>query len=382
MSGVKLAMHNGGSTWTARLRHVKGMRALLLMLLATTSLAAAPGEKHLLYLSSPDGAQPGGFGSGIMVFDIDDGHRFVRRIEVPSFRDGGVRGFAANAKTHCAYYTTTTRLMGAFDLESEKVVWERRYEAGCDRAAITPDGKKLYVPSGWWQRGEGTGWFVADAATGDVLKKLPTNVGAHNTIASLDGKWVFGGSETTFHVWRTSDDTEVKTITPIGEKGVFPFTVNHANTRAYICLGGHVGVDIADLESGKIITRIMAKDDTGKEITHRTHGCALTPDESELWLSDQDGKRLYVFDATQSPPVQTGHVDLSTGGHGWVTFSLDGRYGWCHTADVIDAKTKKIVATLKDESGKSVCSSKFIEVVFKDGKVVAVGDQFGLGRKQ
>jgi len=99
-------------------------------------------------------------------------------------------------------------------------------------------------------------------------------------------------------------------------------------------------------------------------------------------MSDQEGKRLYIFDATKEPPVQTGHVDLSTGGHGWVTFSLDGRYAWCHTADVIDAKTKKIVSTLKDESGKPVCSSKFIEVVFKDGKVVAVGDQFGLGRKQ
>lgn len=118
------------------------MRALLLLLIVTTALAAEQGEKHLLYLSSPDGSQPGGFGSGIMVFDIDDGHRFVKRIEVPSFKDGGVRGFAANAKTHCAYYTTTTRLMGAFDLESEKVVWERRYDAGCDRAAITPDGKK------------------------------------------------------------------------------------------------------------------------------------------------------------------------------------------------------------------------------------------------
>ena len=93
MWGVKLAMHNGCSTWAVCLRHVKGMRALLLMFLATTALAAESGEKHLLYLSSPDGSQPGGFGSGIMVFDIDDGHRFVKRIEVPSFKDGGMRGF-------------------------------------------------------------------------------------------------------------------------------------------------------------------------------------------------------------------------------------------------------------------------------------------------
>jgi hypothetical protein len=65
-----------------------------------------------------------------------------------------------------------------------------------------------------------------------------------------------------------------------------------------------------------------------------------------------------------------------------VTFSLDGRYGWCHTPDVIDARTRKIVATLKDENGKPVCGSKFIEVQFRDGKVAAMGDQFGLGRAQ
>ena len=355
-------------------------RLLLLATLVTAASAAGP-EKHHLYLASPDGAQPGGSGAGVLVFDIDNGHRLVKRIDVPSFKDGGIRGFCANAKRHCAYYTTTTRLMGAFDFETEKVLWEHRYEVGCDRAAVTPDGAKLYVPSGWWLRGEKSQWFVADAANGYVLKTLPSNNQPHNTIASLDGQWVFGGSETTFHVWRTSDDTEVKTISPIGEKGVFPFTVNHTNTRAYVCLGGHVGVDIADLESGKVLHRIMAKDDEGKEIPRRTHGCGLTPDESELWVSDQGGNRLYVFDATVTPPVQKGHVKLTAGGHGWVTFSLDGRFAWCHTPDVIDAKTKQIVATLKDESGKAVSSSKFIEVHLQDGKVTRVGDQFGLGRK-
>ena len=39
------------------------------------------------------------------------------------------------------------------------------------------------------------------------------------------------------------------------------------------------------------------------------------------------------------------------------------------------------VATLKDDTGQVVASSKFIEIHFdKDGKVIRVGDQFGLGR--
>ena len=81
------------------------------------------------------------------------------------------------------------------------------------------------------------------------------------------------------------------------------------------------------------------------------------------------------------PPEPKGEVELSQGGHGWVTFSLDGRYAWTHTPDVFDAKTKKLVATLKDENGVPVSGSKYFEVHFRDGKVVEMGSEFGLGRK-
>ena len=72
---------------------------LILVAILIPSLAhAASGDKHYLYLSTPDGAQPGGSGKGILVFDIDDGHRLVRRIDIP-FKEG-LRGFCGNVKTH------------------------------------------------------------------------------------------------------------------------------------------------------------------------------------------------------------------------------------------------------------------------------------------
>jgi hypothetical protein len=108
----------------------------------------ATGEKRYLYMSTPDGAQQEGrSGNGILVFDVDAGHTFVKRIEVPVFKEG-LRGFTGNAKTHSVYYSTTNRRLGAFDVETEKVVWEKTYDAGCDRSSITPDGKKIYVPTG------------------------------------------------------------------------------------------------------------------------------------------------------------------------------------------------------------------------------------------
>ena len=352
---------------------------LLALLLVCNSMPAAAPLKRYLYMSTPDASQLGGSGKGILVFDIDDGHKFVRRIDIP-FKEG-LRGFCGNAKRHAVYYSDTNRRLGAFDLESEKVLWEKQYDSGCDRACITPDGKKLYVPTGFWYKTNNPGFLVVNPDDGSLIKRLRAGTAAHNSIASLDGQFAYLGTETNLWVFSTKDDLLVKQIPDVGEYGVFPFTVDSRNRHAYVCLGKHVGFDVVDLIAGEPIHRVFAHDETQtKIISHRTHGAGLTPDEKEIWISDQEGKKLFMFDATQMPPREIGHVDLSRTGHGWVTFSVDGKYAWCHTPDVIDAKTKKVIATLKDENGTPFCSSKFIEVHFRDGKVVAMGDQFGLGR--
>ena len=350
----------------------------LLIAIGLSASSFAHGQtKRYLYLSTPDGAQPEGrSGAGILVFDIDDGHKFVRRIDIPIFQEG-LRGFTGSLATHCVYYSTTNRRLGCFDLEKEQIVWEQTYNAGCDRSSITPDGRKIYVPTGWWYAGKDSGLLVVNAEDGQLIKQIEVGPEAHNSIVSLDGRFAYLGTSTMLTVFDTSNDSIIRQIKDVGERSVFPFTVDSRNSIAYVCLGNHVGFDVVDLQTGKILHRVLVGDEP---IAHRTHGAGLTPDEKELWISDQEGQKLFIFDATKMPPVQKSHVDLSIGGHGWVCFSLDGQYAWCHTPDVFDAKTKELVATLKDESGKPVSSSKFIEVHFRDGKVVEVGNEFGLGR--
>ena len=348
-----------------------------LLALGAPGFGATDGVLHrYLYLSTPDGAQEGGSGKGILVFDIDHGHRFVRRIEIP-FREG-LRGFCGSLANHAVYYSSTSRRLGAFDLETERVLWEREYPAGIDRACITPDGRKIFAPTGWWYRGTNSGFLVIDAARGDVLKWLPAGLMAHNSIASLDGRFAFLGTETNFWVFDARKDRVVRRFEGVGERGVFPFTVDSRNRHAFVCLGAHVGVDVLDLRNGKVLHRVLANE--ASPIPHRTHGAGLTPDEKELWISDQDGKKLFLFDATRMPPRPIGSVNLSVGGHGWISFSRDGRHAWCHTSDVIDVASRKVVATLRDETGQAVSGSKFLEIHFRNGKVVWVGDQFGLGR--
>ena len=38
---------------------------------------------------------------------------------------------------------------------------------------------------------------------------------------------------------------------------------------------------------------------------------------------------------------------------GWVTFTIDGQYAYPSTGEVIEVKTRQIVATLADETGRA-----------------------------
>ena len=349
----------------------------VLFLVASLAGAQSPVRRYL-YLSMPDASQTQSrSGTGILIFDIDNGHKFVRRINIPIFEEG-LRGFAGNLKTHRVYYSSTNHRVGAFDLETEKIVWEKHFEVGADRSSVTLDGKKLYVPTGWWDTAEDGGLLVLNGDTGELIQRIRVGPQAHNTIVSLDGRRLYLGTTTTLSIFDTATDRMVRQIKDVGEYGIFPFTMDSRNRIGYICLGRHVGFDVVNLETGEVPHRVLA----GTEpIAHRTHGVALTPDETELWISDQVGQKLFIFDATKMPPEPKGEVAISQGGHGWVSFSLDGRYAWTHTPDVFDVKSRKLVATLRDENGKPVAGSKYIEVHFRDGKVVEMGNEFGLGRK-
>ena len=167
-------------------------------------------------------------------------------------------------------------------------------------------------------------------------------------------------------------------VKDVGERGIFPFTIDSKEDYAYVCLGNHVGIRCRGFEGREGDPPSLA----GKEkIPNRTHGVGLTPDETEIWISDQKDKSSSSLTRLKCRPLRRGHVELSQGGHGWVTFSLDGKYAWSHTPDVFDVKTKKLVATLKDETGTPISGSKFVEVHIRDGKLVWIGNEFGLGRK-
>ena len=340
-------------------------------------------EQHRLYVAVPgirNDLEYGGI--GLLVYDIDSGYKFIKRIptwDVPAGQAAeNVKGIAASAKTGKLYISTIKRV-ACFDLVTEKKVWEKAYEGGADRLAISPDGKTLYVPSL-----EGPHWNVVDATTGDVLTKITVNSGAHNTIYGPDGAQVYlaGLASPMLAVADTKTNTVVKRIGPFSNV-IRPFTINGSQTLCFVNVNELLGFEVGDCQTGKMLHRVevtgYAKGPT-KRHGCPSHGIALLPDEKELWLADSFNGSIHIFDATVMPPKQKMSIKLRDQ-PGWITFSIDGKRAYPSTGDVIDTATKRIVGTLEDETGKHVQSEKLLEVDFANGRAVRAGDQFGIGQK-
>ena len=346
------------------------------------SARVPPDAQRLLYVAEPgirDYLEYGGH--GLLVFDIDRGHKFVKRIPTAGLDAKGkplnVKGVCANAATKKVYISTTQQLM-CLDLVTEKLLWEKRFDRGCDRMAMTPDGNLIFLPSF-----EGPLWYVVRAADGEELARITPDSGAHNTVAGLGGKaaYLAGLKSPLLTVADTGSHRATRTVGPFSAS-IRPFTVNGRETLCFVNVNELLGFEIGDLVSGKKLHRVEVKGFHKGPIKRHgcpSHGIGLTPDEKELWLTDSFNTRLHIFDATVMPPVQVASIKLRDE-PGWVTFSIDGQYAYPSTGEVIDTHTRKIVALLKDEMGRDVQSEKMVEIDFKAGEPVGAGDQFGLGR--
>jgi hypothetical protein len=352
---------------------------------AESSAAAAekPGgpERKFLYVAAPgirDYLEYGGH--GVLVFDINAGHKFIKRLASGGLDEKGhalnVKGICANARTQRLYVTTLRTLM-CFDLVSGKLLWEKAYEGGCDRLALSPDGQVIYLPSL-----EGPHWHAVSARNGEVLKKLVTNSGAHNTIIGADGRFAYlaGLKSPLLRVADVGTHTVVREIGPFSNV-IRPFTINGRQTLCYVNVNDLLGFEIGDLKSGKVLRRVAVEGfEKGPVKRHGcpSHGIGLTPDEKELWLTDSANRRLHIFDNTKMPPSQTASIALRDE-PGWVTFSIDGHYAYPSTGEVIEVSSRKIVAILTDENGQAVESEKLLEIDFAGEVPVRAGNQFGLG---
>src|SRR6218665_1565396 len=118
---------------------------------AVEEIQQTPKIKRYLYVATPGVRDYLGYGGGgNQVFDMDNHYKFVKFIPTSGLHPDGtpsnVKGVCVSLATNCIYISTLEGLQ-CIDLTTEKLIWEKAFEGGADRMAVSPDGKTIYLPS-------------------------------------------------------------------------------------------------------------------------------------------------------------------------------------------------------------------------------------------
>lgn len=349
-----------------------------------------PRGRHLLYVAAPGSLEQPGWsnGIGIIVLDVDDGYRFVKRIPTweyaASMSPEQVSGVAASPVTNLIYVAARGRL-GAIDMGTDKMVWSVELDGKCcERPQVTPDGRTIVVGGDLQNY-----WYAVDARTGELIGKLeaPESLGSHNLNLSADGKTAFMAPN-----GKVMTISDVETRKPIKTirfpDNVRVFVVNKDSSRIYSNQNNFLGFVIADVASGKVVKTVEVTSVNWRpkweavprpRVPHGcpSHGIALSADEKEIWLADGLFNKIHIFSNTDDPK-EIDTIDTSAGPF-WMTFGLDGKFVYVSSGDVVDAATHKIVGKLKDEYGRPIYSEKLLDITFDNGHAQRVSNQFANG---
>jgi DNA-binding beta-propeller fold protein YncE len=352
---------------------------------------AAAGVHHYEYVF-PDGS--------MYIYDIDHHQRLVRRVPLPMAR--GIRGVVASPVTHTLYISyggdggsNGNGSLLSYDLLSGRVLWQRHYGTGIDSMAVSPDGRRIYMPTGEL---DGSGdWEVLAANDGHVLATIHGGAGAHNTVMGPSGRRVYlGGRNGNYlDVADTTTNQVVKRIGPL-RSGVRPFTINGRETLAFTTATGFLGFQVSSIESGRVLYTETFPGFSWSPASFSpsapSHGISLAPDERTVAVIDAPNSTVHVFDVAGLPgraPRLVANVRLTTpisgeespcaydcARDGWLQHSRSGRFLYVgDSGDVIDTRSFHIVGYLPALRQ----SRKMLEIDWKNGRPVATTSRQGVG---
>jgi DNA-binding beta-propeller fold protein YncE len=353
--------------------------------------AAAPvaGVQHLEYVFVDGTAY---------VYDMDSGQRLVRTISLPP-TDAGIRGVMVAPSTHLLFIAyggdggpNGNGSVLAYDLVGEKISWDVHLATGVDSGAVSPDGTRIYLPTG--ELSSGGIWNIVKTSDGAIIGTIQGGAGPHNTIASSDGRYVYLGGRN--HNYLGVYETATGQLSEVGPllSGVRPFTVNAADTIAFTTATGFDGFQASGLTTGRVLYTVsFGPIPDGFPFTTASHGISLSPDGTQLYVIDAVHKLVQVYDvsgvAHGVAPRAIGAVPVGgwsgsenpcaydCGRDGWLQHSLDGRFVYVgDSGEVIETATRRVATTLSPLAN----TRKSLEIDWQNGVPVATSTRYGVGR--
>ena len=358
---------------------------------ANAALLARTGRpRHLEYIFN-DGP--------VSVYDIDHGFKLVESFSLPATR-AGVRGVTVSPRTHMMFVSyggdgggSGNGAVLAYDLVHRRVVWSVRLQTGIDSAAVSADGRLLYMPDG--ELSSDGNWYILSTANGSVRGRINTHgEGPHDGVMSADGRILLLGDRNyaKLSVYNTQTRTLQEQIGPLAG-GVRPNTINGSDSVAFTTATGFDGFQVESIpRSSALYTQRFAS--CSGPFSTCSHGISLSPDNRQVYVIDTVHKAVQVWDvhgvAKGIAPVHvaTVHVDGLQGSEkgcaydcsrdGWLQHTLDGRYVLAgDTGDVIETATHRIAAHITN----LLNSRKFVEIDWRGGVPVASSGRQGVGQR-
>ena len=406
------------------------------------------GLRRYIYAACPDGSQPSSSGRGIVVLDIDAGCAYVKTIVTPALSErcggagggDGVRGIVGHTATKRLWYTFKghrwgVAVVGCLDLQTEKPLWEiaidkdeksQGHRVGSGNPAITPDGKKLYVPPEW---GVGQETTVLHAENGGILAFVDTGGnGCGNAIMSSDGKYVYSSQDATRIetatdriAWREPGGTAVNEREAAASKkrhvrgpaaGHSHYVLDATGQRMFGTyeLRSDAAI-IYDAASGRILDRLAFPAQSPLAYFGRGglwHEGSFGPSGDRFWIMSMDNafgslplpgddllahpqvvdtggtgsmKIVAEWDLAQTPAALVKAIIIRSPGHSHAhaLVTREGDLLLTGNGYALDTATGKIKHAWKDKDGKWFQGTKFMQVNFRDGKVDWVGQRHGTG---
>jgi YVTN family beta-propeller protein len=261
-----------------------------------------------------------------------------------------VHGLAIQANGRRLFATIESdNTLRVVDTASDKVIATIKLTGRPNQCAVTPDGHYVAVPI----RDKNV-VDIVDVQQQKVVKTLPVSE-PHNAFNAGSNRYLFvsamGANQINVIDLMTMAYAKKVTVGGIPR----PFVVTPDGTTMYVAvtdLHGFIKVDVA---SGKMQRVAMpAENHTPKQrpfepINTLTHGLALSPDGTELWVTSLLDNSLYIYDVKANKI--TGRVPVGDGPN-WVTFSPDGKYvcvsnTGTNDVSIIDVRARTEVKRMK-----------------------------------
>jgi YVTN family beta-propeller protein len=237
------------------------------------------------------------------------------------------------------------------DTATKQIIATIKLPGKPNQCAVTPDGHYVTVPIR-----DGDSVAIVDTTRQKIVKVLPVKE-PHNTLNMGSNRYIYVSSMASHEIDVIDlEKLDYSAHIPVGGRPR-PFVVSKDGRTMYVAVSDLHGFNIVDVADKKVVQRVeMPSEHPGPPRPREfetpdtmTHGLALTPDESEIWVTSLLDDCIYIYDLKAKKV--TGK--LKTGdGPNWVVFSPDGKYGCVSSTDSDDVslfsvKERREVARVK-----------------------------------